>query len=264
MRRGLSPWAGQYETPATLTGAETLPDYVVRAWRRSRRHPVPWQRDYLHLRHLRDDLAAAVATIPPPIADVLDVYAGTAPYRDLLPADASYVTLDINRRYGLPDHETREFLPLPDGSFDVVLCLQALHYAEDPEAAVSELRRVLRPGGTAIVTTSVVWEYDRSLLERRFTGPSLAHLFRGWDDVRVVENGGRGTTWATVSGATLDLFEQALVRRGLPWRLLRLALAPCYGVITGLGLAIDHGERRCARSSFVLPPNVLVSARRPR
>jgi ubiquinone/menaquinone biosynthesis C-methylase UbiE len=40
-----------------------------------------------------------------------------------------------------------ESLDLPDAGFDVALCALGLMYAPDPELAVREMRRVLRPGG---------------------------------------------------------------------------------------------------------------------
>jgi SAM-dependent methyltransferase len=45
-------------------------------------------------------------------------------------------------------------LPLADGAVDVVLSLHMLYHVPDVERAVAELRRVLRPGGTAMVTTN--------------------------------------------------------------------------------------------------------------
>lgn len=44
-----------------------------------------------------------------------------------------------------------EAIPLPDEAFDVVLCQMALQFVEDRPAAVSEMRRVLVPGGRALV-----------------------------------------------------------------------------------------------------------------
>ena len=45
-------------------------------------------------------------------------------------------------RLGLMEH-----LPWPDDSFDVVTSFNALQYALDPELAIAEARRVVRPGG---------------------------------------------------------------------------------------------------------------------
>jgi SAM-dependent methyltransferase len=42
-------------------------------------------------------------------------------------------------------------LQLPDGSADLVSMVRVLHHLPDPAAELSELHRVLRPGGTAIL-----------------------------------------------------------------------------------------------------------------
>jgi len=47
-------------------------------------------------------------------------------------------------------------LPYGDGEFDGVYSLLVLHFVSDPHQAVREMRRVLRPGGTAAAT---VWAY---------------------------------------------------------------------------------------------------------
>jgi SAM-dependent methyltransferase len=39
-------------------------------------------------------------------------------------------------------------LPFADGSFDLVLAAFVISHTDDPEAAVGDMRRVLRPGGT--------------------------------------------------------------------------------------------------------------------
>jgi SAM-dependent methyltransferase len=45
-------------------------------------------------------------------------------------------------------------LPFADASFDVVMAMHMLYHAADPAAAVTEIARVLRPGGMAVVTTN--------------------------------------------------------------------------------------------------------------
>lgn len=47
-----------------------------------------------------------------------------------------------------------EQLELPDAGFDLALCVLGLMYVPDVEAALRELRRVLRPGGRAVIA---VW-----------------------------------------------------------------------------------------------------------
>jgi ubiquinone/menaquinone biosynthesis C-methylase UbiE len=46
-----------------------------------------------------------------------------------------------------------EPLPYADGTFDLVVCALAIHYASDRVAAFAEFCRVLRPGGAAVVST---------------------------------------------------------------------------------------------------------------
>ncbi len=52
-------------------------------------------------------------------------------------------------------------LPCPNGSFDVAVSTQVLEYVEDVPGALVEMRRVLRPGGRALILDtdwdSIVW-----------------------------------------------------------------------------------------------------------
>ncbi|HEY1066519.1 MAG TPA: class I SAM-dependent methyltransferase, partial [Pirellulales bacterium] len=42
-------------------------------------------------------------------------------------------------------------LPLADSSFDAAFCVEAIEHALDPQVAVAELCRVVRPGGRVLV-----------------------------------------------------------------------------------------------------------------
>ncbi|GHH96120.1 bifunctional 2-polyprenyl-6-hydroxyphenol methylase/3-demethylubiquinol 3-O-methyltransferase UbiG [Streptomyces capillispiralis] len=46
-----------------------------------------------------------------------------------------------------------ESLPYPDASFDVVTCVDVLEHVESPGLAVSEIHRVLKPGGVFLYDT---------------------------------------------------------------------------------------------------------------
>lgn len=234
------------------------PAHVARM-RRTRRHPRRSQFDYLHVRRLVDDLRATLGAVDGPVRDVLDIYCGTRPYDDLLPAGARCVGLDVEANpYGVADVVSDEFLPFPDASFDLVTCYEAFHYVEDPRGGIAEIRRVLRSGGTVIIAVPFVWEYDRTILEHRFTGPELETLLEDWEDVRVVENGGRAVAWATLTGSML---ERARSRAPRPMRGLFPLL---YLALNGCGSLLDTLEQRTADGAITLPMNLLVTARRPR
>lgn len=60
------------------------------------------------------------------------------------------VTLDLEA----PDvdiHANIEALPLPDESFDTLVCVHVLEHVSNDRAALLEMRRILRPGGRAIL-----------------------------------------------------------------------------------------------------------------
>ena len=65
-----------------------------------------------------------------------------------------------------------EALPHADGSFDAVLAQLVLHFVTDPPLAVSEMRRVLRPGGVA---AACVWDFGSGMrVLRAFWDAALA------------------------------------------------------------------------------------------
>jgi SAM-dependent methyltransferase len=47
------------------------------------------------------------------------------------------------------------YLPLPDASYDVVIANHVLEHIDDDRQAMRELFRVLRPGGTALLTVPI-------------------------------------------------------------------------------------------------------------
>lgn len=96
----------------------------------------------------------------PPGGRVLDYGSADAPYRNLFPPDAEFVTADLP---GNPDAslEVRPdgTLPIPDEDFDALLSTQVLEHVEDPSLYLSECFRVLRPGGRMLLSTHGIMIY---------------------------------------------------------------------------------------------------------
>ncbi len=75
-------------------------------------------------------------------------------------------------------------LPFPEGAFDAVVSGLVLNFVPQPERAVSEMARVVRPGGTVAV---YVWDYaGRMELMRHFWNAAIA-----LDPAAVTEDEGR-------------------------------------------------------------------------
>ena len=66
-------------------------------------------------------------------------------------------------------------LPFPDGQFDAVIFTEAIEHFAEPEPALAEIARVLRPGGLALITTpncgSLFWVAIEHTWHRFFGGP---------------------------------------------------------------------------------------------
>lgn len=101
----------------------------------------------------------------------IDIGCGTGVFTEQLiahcsPAGVSAIDPSANQlafardRAGLEMVEFRvgdaEDLPFPDNSFDVAVMALVIHFVPHPSKAITEMARVLRPGGWAV---SYVWDY---------------------------------------------------------------------------------------------------------
>ena len=151
------------------------------------------------MEHLLASLRAAaeptrlrlLALVPGDAGRVLDVGTGTGRVLELLASrasqgvgvDASKAMLALARsrlaRAGLAHCSVRLAdmyrLPLADASFDLAVTQMVLHYAEDPPGVLTEVARVLRPGGRLIVVDLA--QHGRDDVTTR-----LAHRWPGFSD----------------------------------------------------------------------------------
>lgn len=78
---------------------------------------------------------------------------------------------------------------LPSGSVNGVVCVDAIQFAQDPAAAYAELRRVLAPGGRAVLTCWEAYDPGDPQLPDRLRTVNTAHglMGAGFLDVEVID-----------------------------------------------------------------------------
>jgi SAM-dependent methyltransferase len=114
---------------------------------------------------------------------VLDVGCGTSPYRELF-AQSNYIGIEVvlasnngSSKRGADALYDGRSLPFADASIDNILCNQVLEHVFEPAAFLSELHRVLRPGGRLMMTVPFVWdEHEQPYDFARYSSFGLAHL----------------------------------------------------------------------------------------
>lgn len=124
-------------------------------------------------------------------------------------------------------------LPMPDRSFDVALCQMGLMFMPDRVGAAAEMRRVLRPGGRAIVTTPGPIQPPFEAMERAIVdnvNPELGGFVRAVFSMNDPDQLASVLTEAGFADVAADRYE---VRLTLPapaellWRYISLTpLAP--------------------------------------
>jgi ubiquinone/menaquinone biosynthesis C-methylase UbiE/DNA-binding transcriptional ArsR family regulator len=108
-----------------------------------------------------------------------------APYvRRVIAVDGSTDMLDAaRRRLATADNvELRrgelEALPLADGELDAAMLSLVLHYSPDPQRALEEIARVVRPGGRLLVV-------DMQPHEREEYQQQMGHVWLGFSDKQI-------------------------------------------------------------------------------
>jgi SAM-dependent methyltransferase len=94
--------------------------------------------------------------------------------------------LDIRPGPGVDVVGTVYDLPFEDESFDIVLCMVVMEHLEDPRKAISEMRRVLKQGGSIIVSVPFLFPiHDAPGDYWRFTKYGLRVLFKDWEIIEL-------------------------------------------------------------------------------
>lgn len=130
----------------------------------------------------RKGLLSGIQELAPKLSGrLLDVGCGTKPYETLFSV-TEYVGLDIDseesRKRSIADHlyDGKKF-PFADESFDSILCNQVLEHVFNPGEFMSEILRVLKPGGKLLLTVPFVWdEHEQPFDYARYSSFGLHDL----------------------------------------------------------------------------------------
>ncbi len=188
----------------------------------------------------------------------LDIGAQTGPYKAAFP---NRVAIDIVPRDGIAVVTDAQALGLASDTFDVVLCTEVLEHLPEPQAAIDEMFRVLKPGGTLLLTTRFLFPiHDAPHDYFRFTKFGLLYLVRRFDAVTIEEE-------TTTVGAIAVLVQRLglqtdSVGGGLgraTWLLLARLIRPFSGLIRR-----EYGDsRRLTPTSGVMTSGYHLMCRRP-
>lgn len=151
------------------------------------------EQDIEHLRLIRDNVTRFLRRVGEQygagqrrLLDIApQIHEGARPF---FPASVTVETFDINPASGatwigdICSHNTK----LPDNNFDLIVCTEVLEHVLQPFAAVSELRRLLRPSGFLFVTVPFNFRIHGPLPDCwRFTEHGLRALFRDWEIIEL-------------------------------------------------------------------------------
>lgn len=95
-----------------------------------------------------------------------------------------YIASDPKMSY-VAHREDIRAISYPDDSFDLVICHHVLEHIDDDRKAMAEMRRVLKPGGRAILSVPLNWARDESFEDAAFQSKAeRAAAFGAIDHIR--------------------------------------------------------------------------------
>lgn len=157
----------------------------------------------------------------------LDLGADEAPYRPFLGTPHTYYRVDLDP--ACRPHVAADIvrLPIRSDSVDLVICTQVAEFVRDPRELASECRRVLKPGGTLVLSAPYFWPNQPTALDNyRFTYQAMRKLCAEFSDVRIRPV---GNSWVTLAQVAARCVYQSVGVAGVP----------AYAVLSLLGRLFD-------------------------
>ncbi len=155
--------------------------------------------------NLRTQIESTIKLISiKPSATWLDVGCGLRPYESYFPV-GSYVGVDIEVSGREPTLKAPDYyydgriLPFPEDSFEGAISTQVLEHVPDPRGLLTEMHRVIKPGGELVISLPFVWqEHEEPYDFFRFTSFGIAELLKqtGFEVDAIIKDSGAIETLA--------------------------------------------------------------------
>ena len=154
-----------------------------------------WSRLYAvsdgHNYHFQVRRARVLELLPERLGRVLDVGMGPGVLAEAVVARGGTfegvdlspeMVLEAREKYGrLPGASFREgnveAIDAPDSTYDQVIAVAVVEYLKTPDRALTEIARVLKPGGLAVVTVPKPWHVDRLAIGATAPLRAVARMF---------------------------------------------------------------------------------------
>jgi len=128
-----------------------------------RLNPTIFHTRYVHLKRLRDATIKDIKQLTATNKNLLlvDFGCGDMPYRSVIePMVGKYLGVDLEMNPKAEHHiDFDSKTTLPDNHADIILSNQVLEHVDSPSGYLQEALRILKPGGTIILTTHGYWFY---------------------------------------------------------------------------------------------------------
>jgi SAM-dependent methyltransferase len=204
----------------------------------------PSLRDFAYLDNQRraELIAEEAAKLPPQVRRLLDVGGRGKPYACFFAGRVvNHYVLDVEPARSVDVVGDARIMPFSDGSMDVVLITQVLEHVPEPIAVIGEIRRVLKPGGTLLLSVPGIFPQHGSPGDYwRYMPQGLQWILRDFHSVTVKGEAGTVPSIFLVANVYLQLLTGPS-----PWLqgLLRWTICPLNNLAGLLAGRVYRGDQ---------------------
>lgn len=176
--------------------------------------------------------------------NLIDIGCGIKPYKDMLsPFVEEHVGVDheatFHDKSNVDLFGTAYDIPADDEIFDSAICTAVLEHLEEPEKALRECCRVLKPGGIAVYSVPFIWHLHEEPRDfYRYTKYGLKYLFEkaGFEVLQITPLSGFWVTFGQLFVYNIYRFHRGPLRY--------IPVIPALGlVIQGVSYILDRMDK---------------------